>query len=558
MKLKMKIKTINFLMLLTFTFNQAQQHDIVKANKAYENFAFIDAISIYEKVVEKGFGTNTIYKKIAESYYANANYNSASKWYDLYFLENTNDIDANTYLRYFQSLKSMGNETKALEVLELFSKIHKNDSRAKMFLSNKNFKEKINLDSYAYEIKNEKNLNSEFSDYGCSFYNESVVFTSTRNTKKKNKSINKWNNQPYSSLYIQQSNTIIDFNLENNDKYNIASAIFTKDGKTVYYTKNVINKSKNTKSGILKIFSAKYINGNWSNYTELSFNGDYNCAHPVLDQNEKYMYFVSDMPGTLGLSDIFKVEVISENSFSPPINLGKTINTEGRETFPYISENGTIYFSSDGHLGHGGLDIFYGEYDKISKEYSVFNIGIPINSSYDDFSYYEKENKSGYFASNRPDGKGFDDIYSFSLIQNSNLNESIFDLSNVKIQSGYDLAKLFELEDIYFEKNEWDITQNEVFKLQILLEILKQNPEIKINIRAHTDSRASKNYNLNLSQKRADATMNWLIENGINKDRVSANGFGEKYLLNNCSDGIPCTEQEHKINRRSEFIVLLN
>ena len=169
-----------------------------------------------------------------------------------------------------------------------------------------------------------------------------------------------------------------------------------------------------------------------------------------------------------------------------------------------------------------------------------------------------EEKKSGYFASNRPDGKGFDDIYSFSLIQNSNLNETIFDLSNVKIQSGYDLAKLFELEDIYFEKNEWDITQNEVFKLQILLEILKQNPEIKINIRAHTDSRASKNYNLNLSQKRADATMHWLIENGINKNRLSANGFGEKYLMNECADGIPCTEQEHKINRRSEFIVLLN
>jgi outer membrane protein OmpA-like peptidoglycan-associated protein len=552
----MKKTAIFYLILLTFTCTQAQQKNIVKANTAYENYAFIDAISIYEKVVEKGFGTASIYKKLAESYYANANYSLASKWYELYFSNNTSAIEANTYLRYYQSLKSIGNEKKAIEILEIFAQIYKDDSRAKMFLTNKNFNEKIDLNSNSYEVKNEENLNSELSDFGCSFFNDNVVFSSTRNTKENSKSINKWNNQPYSSLYIQQSNSVKDFNLDNTQKHNISSAVFTKDGQTVYYTKNAVNKTKNTKIGNLKIYAAKYKKGTWSEEKELSFNGNYNCAHPTLDQNEKYLYFVSDMPGTFGLSDIFKVEIVSENTFSNPINLGKSINTEGRETFPFMSENGTLYFSSDGHLGHGGLDIFYGEYNSNNGEYAVYNIGTPINSPFDDFAYCEKTNaKSGYFSSNRPNGKGFDDIYSFTLLQNEVLNENIDDLFQIKIQSGTDLAKLFELEDIYFEKSEWEIADEEIFKLQILLEILEQNPNLKIDIRAHTDSRASEQYNLKLSEKRASATKKWLINNGIDSNRLSSKGLGESQLVNHCSDGISCSEDEHKMNRRSEFIV---
>lgn len=401
--------------------------DKAKADQKYANYAYIDAIALYERMVEKGLESADVYQKIGDAYYYNAQYDKSAKWYTkLFELPQTSPSDqpkAEYYYRYAQSLKSVGQYDKANSYLEQFASKQSTDQRAKNYQSHKDYQKAIKANSGRYNIEN-SGVNSPYSDYGACVYNNYVIFTSARDTGTLVKRRHKWTNQSFTNLYVakQDKNGKLTgeqpFNKEVKSKYHESTPIIAPDGKTVYFTRNNIASGKKgetaDKTKLLKIYQATVKDGKLTGEKELPFNSNkYNCAHPAISPDGKTLYFASDMPGGKGQSDLYKVEIKNNGtSFGKPENLGENINTEGRETFPFITEQDELYFSSDGHPGLGGLDIFGTRKEKDGTYQTIHNVGEPVNGNMDDFAFsINSQNKRGYFSSNRTGGKGYDDIY---------------------------------------------------------------------------------------------------------------------------------------------------
>ena len=264
-----------------------------------------------------------------------------------------------------------------------------------------------------YNIKNLE-VNTEYSDFGVSYYGGDAIYASSK--KDNNKSRKNWTNgQPYLELYrgaIDGTGEIIDsdaFSDNLSTKYHESNAIFTKDLKTVYFTRNNYFESHYGKDSIgwnnLKMYKADVADGGeWSNIMPMPFNDDnYSVGHPALSNDERTLYFTSDMPGSMGETDIFKVSVNSDGSYGAPMNMGSQINTFGKEMFPYVSKKGNLYFSSDSRGGLGGLDVYVVPLNNATVE--PLNLGTPINSNLDDFSFIiDNDKNTGYFSSNRSGG----------------------------------------------------------------------------------------------------------------------------------------------------------
>lgn len=623
----------------------SQKGQIKSADKDYENYAYIDAIKTYENVAKKGYKSADMFKKLGNSYYFNAQLQQASKWYEALFEMNPNNIEAEYYFRYAQSLRSINQNDKANKIISDLNKKEGGDNRSRLFQKNKNYIEEVKKNSGRHIIE-DAGINSIYSDYGSTLYQNNIVFTSARDTGGISQRKHKWTNEHFTNLYsaqLDQNNTAskpIKFDRKINSKFNESTAVFTKDGKMIYFTRNnFINGKKGkdaTNSVLLKIYRASKINNEWTNIIELPFNSDeFNTAHPALSPDEKKLYFASDRPGTLGQSDIFTVDIYDDGNFSQPQNLGKTINTEGRETFPFISAENELYFASDGHPGLGGLDVFVTTPSRNEDWSEVSNIGSDINSPQDDFAYYiNSTTRRGFFTSNKDGGKGSDDIYKFlelkkiscehiltgivtdlatsNILPNAqvilfdsnfseieskqadysgkylfnvacgetyyvralypdyntqeikvitrkeqNQTEAPIALENTKckVAIGDDLGKCFNIKMIYFDLDKSNIKPAATIDLQKILEVLQEYPKMKLDIRSHTDSRQTAKYNENLSNRRAKATIEWLISKGIDSNRLTGKGYGESQLVNNCGDGVKCSEEEHQMNRRSEFII---
>lgn len=637
-------KTLLILLAIFFFATLQSQTQKAVADTKYEKFAYVDAIKIYEKLAEKGYKSIDLYQKLANSYYFNAELEKANSWYaKLFSLDKT--LEPEYYYRYSQTLKATGNYPKANEMLALFNQKKANDSRGKLYSNQQNYLDIIKENSGRFSIENLK-INSEYSDYGTTVLNSKLIFASARDTSGIFNRKHEWTDQSFTQLYEAEImpdgslNKPEKFSRSLNSKFNQSTPVFTKDGKTVYFTRNNYIKGKKGKSSkritLLKIYKAEFIADKWTNIVALPFTSDnYSTAHPALSFDEKTLYFASDMPGTLGQSDLFKVAINADGSFGNPINLGNKINTEGRETFPFISEK-EFYFASDGHLGLGGLDIFVSKIHKDGSFGIIKNIGSPVNGPKDDFAFFINDStRSGYFSSNRTGGKGNDDIYKFQETKKldceqlltgtvTDLNTKLpiagakvtlanasfevikiiyadanakfnFDVecsfnyyvkaestsyntiekqikipdfsgetdlpidlekSLQKITVGSDLAKIFDIQNIYFDLDKWDIRRDAANDLAKIIEIMQEYPKMKVDVRSHTDSRQTHEYNDRLSNQRVKSTIVWLIENGIAKERLSGKGYGETQLLNNCVDGINCTEAQHQMNRRSEFIII--
>lgn len=393
-----------------------------KADKKYDKYSYIDAIEIYEKVAEKGYKSVELFQKLGNAYYFNSELDKASKWYGELFALNQ-ETDSEYYFRYAQALKAVGNYEKSNQYMELFAQ-KTNDSRAKLFQENKNYLTNIDAVSGKYTI-DKTDVNSEFYDYGPTFFGKQIVFTSSRSEGNQYSKIHAWTKQNFTDLFVASIDndgrlgSVENFSKTVNTKFNESSPIFTKDGKTMYFTRNNYNDGKKRKSDdkviMEKIYKAELVNGEWTNVKELPFSSDnYKTAHPALSTDEKTLYFASDMPGSFGNSDLYKVSIDSNGNFGLPENLGTTINTEGRETFPFIDADNNLFFASDGHPGLGGLDIFEAKVNNNSFEKPV-NIGKPLNSQLDDFGYVTNKDGLGFFSSNRDGGIGFDDIYTFRI-----------------------------------------------------------------------------------------------------------------------------------------------
>lgn len=643
----MKTKIILFALVLnSLTFNGFAQKNTEKiANKNYEQFAYINAIKTYERIAKKGYKSVEMFKKLGNSYYFNAELKQAEKWYDELF-SMTQDVDAEYYYRYSQTLKATGQYVKADEMLLKFSEKLVSDSRAKLFKTNRNYLYEIKANSGRYKIQ-DAGINTKYSEYGAAYYGNKLIFTSARDTGFLFQRKHKWSNQYFTKLYaaemVSDSTLGTPFKFANKIRipFHEDTPIFTKDGQTMYFTQNNYLKGKKGKSDkkttLFKIYKAKLIDKEWNNVEELPFDNDnYSVAHPALSPDEKTLYFASDMPGTIGQSDIFKCKIDANGNYGIPENLGPKINTEGRESFPFISDENELYFASDGHPGLGGFDIFVSQITKDGSYKKVKNIGEPANSSNDDFGFLiDSKTRRGFLTSNREGGKGSDDIYQFletkslkceqevsgnvsdleSKLVLPNTKVSLFDYKfkllatflsdsnghynfevecdndyyiraekaeyttfekriNIpnetgkteisiqldktikEVKNGDDLAKIFEIKIIYFDLDKSNIRKDAAIELEKILDVMIENPTIKINIKSHTDSRASFEYNDQLSEKRAKSTLEWLVKNGIDIGRLTAKGYGERELVNKCSDNVPCSDEEHQANRRSEFIVV--
>ena len=630
-----------------FSFSSyAQQSKINNADKKYDGYAYVDAIKTYEKVAAKGYKSEDMFKKLGNAYYFNSDFQNAAKWYGELFAMNTK-VEPEYYFRYAQSLKSTGDISKANKFLDEFNAISKNDSRGKLYKEDVNYLDQIKANSGRYQIE-DAGINSRYSDYGSFIYNNKIYFASARDTGNFTKRKHKWTGEYFTNIYdadldpaTGSTSKVNKFKSAINTKFHEASPVFTKDGKTVYFTRNNYIDGKKGKDEnkvtLIKLYKAELGKDNkWTNITELPFNSNnYSTAHPALSPDEKTLYFASDMPGSIGESDIYKVTINPNGGYGPPENLGNSINTEGKETYPYLTSENEIYFASDGHPGLGGLDVFVGDIDNSGKVSNIQNVGADVNSPKDDFAYIiDPETRRGFFSSNKEGGQGSDDIYKFietkrlkcvqelyGVITDAetgavlpgakvtlyddqmNLKNSAaadgaglysfavdcgktyyvraekpeyttrelsvtiektsgktnlpiaLEKATCKVTVGDDLGKCFGIKMIYFDLDKSNIRTEAALDLEKILAVLNDYPNMKLDIRSHTDSRASHQYNEALSDRRAKSTIQWLVKNGIAPNRLTGRGYGETELVNKCADGVPCTEEEHQANRRSEFII---
>lgn len=639
--MKLKIYLLVFCGLLFWSSSFSQVGKLKSATKKYNNLKYDESKETLLNLAYRPNPSSDIVEKLANVYYFNGEMEDASKWYEelLQFKEDNkiDSLNSETYFRYAHALKAIEKYDEADEVMENFVALNSEDLRAKSFSNHTDYLHDINKVSKSFDLKS-LDVNTAFSDFGASLHKGKLIFASSRDENKK---LYGWNGQPFLNLFeLDSLGNVEGLGKDINSKYHEATATISKDGKTLYFTRNNYFKGKFKKSKknahVLQIFKADFVNGAWTNIEPLPFNSrEFNVAHPALSLDEKKLYFASDMPGTFGGSDLFVVDINEDGTYGIPVNLGDKINTEGRENFPFISDKNTLYFSSNGHAGLGGLDVFKIETDAIGVS-EIENIGKPINSPKDDFGYviYESNGK-GYISSNRDGGKGDDDIYGFTMpeckpileglavnkysqevLANADItlydedknvlasfktNDSgmfsynldclkqtysvegkkegyydnstefkiisnITQTSNVTLQLeptpapvGTDLSELLSLKPIFFDFDEAFIREDAQIELAKVIDYMERYPTVKVDIRSHTDSRGTDEYNIELSNQRNERTYDYIIRYGnIVKDRLSGKGYGEFELTNHCSDDVYCTKEEHQANRRSEFIIIAN
>lgn len=620
---------------------------IQHADALFAKMWYAEAAKLYELALtdhDKSYSFDVL-QKAGDAHYFNADMAKANKWYTILYEKYADDMPSTTILNYAQALKGTGKYDRSKRLTELYNRRLEGGRVGKSFEQNELILDGILQMKDNFEIKN-LNINTAYSDFSPMYYTgDEVLFASAKDTSVFLTRRYKWNNQPYLDLYVAKvdstSRELRDakkFSKKINSKYHEASVTFSPNKETLYFTRNnYAKKLKRGKNGInyLKIYRSKKVAGEWTEAEEVSFNSDnYSTGHPALSKDGKQLYFVSDMPGSIGETDIFVVDVFTDGSFSTPKNLGPKINTPQKEMFPFISGE-KFYFSSNGHEGLGGLDVFEVDFTDENGFLEVRNIGMPINSEKDDFSFIiDEEAQQGYFASNRAGGKGDDDIYSFKRIiappKNAiagvvidfpngdtipNALVELMDEDNVKLNAvetdergsfvfehlqpdteyilrtfkeGFyeDIRKTATLtnkttevkvslkkrsemitvengirklktEMIHFNFDAFDIQENAAQELDKLVAVLRETPSMTLKIESHTDSRGSASYNKYLSDKRAKSTRDYIIGHGIDPKRIqSAVGYGEERLLNRCDGSVGCTEEEHYLNRRSEFIIV--
>ncbi|WP_165395263.1 OmpA family protein [Flagellimonas allohymeniacidonis] len=646
----MKVVKIVLFVICAFNLNGLEaQLKYNDADTNFDNLLYKRAAKQYESLTKKGDDSQHVLQRLGDCYFFNTDMENAVKWYGLLFSKYENVLTPEYTFRYVHALKGVGNYRLAKAIMKIYTqKLDASQFTVEQLGDNdEKLDELLNRQPQFY-ISNLA-INTPVADFGPIYYKDKIVFSSSRDSLRFETRLYEWNQQPYLDFFMADTidlgsdlAEVLPFSEILNTRYHEAVASFIPEGNKIYFTRNNYSNQALGRDGEgtnhLNMYTSELRGGEWTEAEEVPFNNEaYSVGQPALSPDGKHLYFVSDMPGSIGGTDIFVVEISDDGSFSQPKNLGPTINTSGREMFPFVTEE-KLYFASDGHLGLGGLDVFESELAQDGFE-EPHNLGKPINSNRDDFGYIVRETTNrGYFSSNRPGGKGDDDIYSFqrleetcsqtvqgSVVRKSNgqpmVNVSVelhsqegtslgktstdpygafsfdvildcetkYDLkigkegfvpnatrfstsdekdyvNKVPMEITKELNKLIvrengvlkiKIDNIYFDVNKADIRPDAAQELNKIVEVMKEYPKMVIKIEAHTDSRGSDRYNETLSDKRAKATGYYIISQGIEANRIeSAIGYGEKQLLNQCSNGIKCSKEEHDVNRRSEFIIV--
>lgn len=765
---------------------EAQRADLKRAGKMMKNLEYKEAIRIYNKVLEKRDNAEAKIN-IAEAYRKIDDAENAEYWYgQVVILPEAQPIHQ---LYYGEALQKNGKCDKAKEYFKKYNEAVPGDVRGKQLLAACDMQEDLmnkNGDIYTIDYLP---FNSNLDDFGPVFYKGALVFASERDKGYAVKREHTWTGLPFLDLFQVDSKDLNNktctplafgkpkkFNASLNTKYHDAAVAFNSDYSEIYFTRNNYLSGKTGKSDEnivnLKIYTAKSQGDGWGEQESLPFNSDeYSVAHPALTGDGNTLYFSSNMPGGFGGMDLYK-SVKENGRWSPPVNLGADINTEGNEIFPVWHASNRLYFSSDGHTGLGGLDIFMVSIQPDGSMGVLENIGYPINTNADDFGLIVSEDGlCGFFSSDRDGGLGRDDIYyfkktasplevlvydelsglpiegavvksncrnitrttnkeglayfdiklnecckltadkelyaqktvetcakdamlgdkvmakipmkkkkqfilegvvfdqstglplegatvyltsycdatkntnlttdkegrySFSVDENCcfkvkgeklnyladsqdslctvNLPEEAHLMGNLYLQptmgnaltskpqkvvkdlkSGKYInsdtgmpftgvsngiaykdgvitgkSNMFEpsqytngdglpvayLLDVYYDFDKFNLRDESMPELNKLLTMMQENDKLIIEICSFTDARGGSRYNKKLSQKRAQSVVDWMVDKGVARDRMVPKGYGESMLTNGCANTVKCSEQQHQMNRRTEFKII--
>ncbi len=627
-----KYNPIFILILVAGLCANAQSNSTKKADKLFAKFEFVEAAKAYEKLISKGEGSEYVYGQLAESYYNVFKTVEAEKWFEKTL--QTSEAPEVIY-KYAQMLKANGKYEESNAQMSKFASMRPADHRAIAFVENPNYLPKI-LDKGKKFNLQDAGINSELSDFGGTLQDGTLYFASARNSEGKTYG---WNEEPFLDVYAAAQNDDGSFQTpmavkELNTKYHEGVVSFSPDGKTLYFSRESFHDKiferdslSRNKFSVLNLYKSTSELGVWSEGEALSLNSEnYSVKNPAVSPDGKTLFFSSDRAGGMGQFDIYSAPINEDGTVGEPTNLGQKVNTEGQEMFPFVSSDNTLYFSSDGHLGLGGMDVFFAKLVD-GKVGPVRNIGIPVNGNADDFAFsINNDSGEGFVSSNREGGAGSDDVYAVKVLQpicdvlvtitvkdsetglvlagasvnvtdsegnivgtkttsdkgevnyiiecNTELyltasmdeyesgSTSIAETSEEEVSSEILLDPIDEiilankviLNPIYFDFDKSNITAQAAFELDKLVALMNKYQSIVVRAESHTDSRGRDSYNQSLSERRALTTAQYVISKGIDASRITGVGMGETMPVNDC--GSRCNEEEHQMNRRSEFIIL--
>ena len=637
-----------------------------RANRLFELYKYSKAIPLYQKSLlvgseqEKREATF----RLADCYRLVNNVREACSWYtrgiEMY------DPEPISFFYLGQALRSLGEYQEAEKNFLRYAELEPGDPRGEIMAGLCRDIRELEPLAPSVEIANASSLNSKFSDFAPVFFKDGILITSDRSTGLPDDYVYEWTNYGYLDLYFSKPTYYNDFwtSMEKprrtsdvfNQTWHDGPVSFSSDFKTIFLTRTTKSKIKrdqnNFRTSLLNIFIGEMTDGKKVVYRPFPYNNEaFSVGHPTVSADGSKVIFSSDMPGGFGGTDLYISEKNGEN-WSTPRNLGPVVNSFGNEVFPFWQNDSTLYFSSDGHLGYGGLDLFVSHL-KENQWSSPENMRAPLNSPSDDFGLvFRKGSTDGFFSSNRPGGMGADDIYAvrnytplpvgkkkgdekepthqdeggkwlasggkacgyvkdkktlqplfsasvfvldprtrqvlvlktdtegfFQLPVDSSvlyvvkaMKKGYFDncfnfrfpeinpgkcnsLPRELLLDSYEVNKRFVVENIYYDLDKWNIRADARPALDRLVWTMKNYP-LAIELSSHTDSRASAEYNDELSQKRAEAAVRYITLRGVNAVRIEARGYGESQPVNRCTDGVPCSEAEHQANRRTEFKIL--
>lgn len=735
------MKTIVLAIICSISLSvSGQSGKLKKADNYFNRLSYAYAAELYEELIGSEVDSPELKSKLALSYLKMDNYTKSIDYYSQ--MIGSSEATPEDYYNYAYVLKQAGNYSESDKWMNQFSNAVTADSRSQLFLANTEYKSRIEKNQPFFSLEN-LSLNTSSADFG-GYYNpeqNQVYFISARRKRAFVKNEWSWDANRFLDMYrtpVNPDNTLgkVKRVAKVNTKFHEGPLAFAPDGKTVYFTRNNISYGGKRRDGQkiqnLKLYIADVNEkGKWVNEREFPYNSkDYSVGHPSVTKDGKTMYLVSDKPGGFGGADIYKVAILENGTFGEMINLGNKINTEGQEMFPFIDVENRLFFSTNGHPGLGGLDVFVALFEGENTG-KIHNLGLPVNSQHDDFAFnMSGDFKTGFLSSNREGGKGGDDIYAVQLIRpfvfgvtikgtakdkkgelvpfakidlkddKGNIIETVtadengtytfeaeyeknyrlggsktdyFDgkntantftdeqvviadvvlekdpglslyalitdkktglpLEGVQVylvdnmtdkskkittpvtgdfrealfgkklndrgsynlilqKEGYfsktvtyntlfdqpgqydvhaildlgldpevkDLAEMVQINPINFDLNKYNIRPDAATELDKIVEVMNKYPNMVVELGSHTDCRASKAYNMKLSDNRAKASAEYIKKKITNPERIYGKGYGESRLLNDCEcEGnvkSDCSEEEHAKNRRTEFKVI--
>jgi outer membrane protein OmpA-like peptidoglycan-associated protein/tetratricopeptide (TPR) repeat protein len=547
-----------------------------KADRLFDKWAYYDAAKCYKKEADKNSSQEANYK-LGLCYQKMLKYAEAKEAFDKVAAAGKYD-DPMFYYNYGLVLKNNENYGEAINAFNTYEQMNPGDMRAEFY---KNSCEVVIGETgtdLEIPVKNLASVNDEYASFAPVNYKDGILFTSSEKNAKHKKTYS-WNGQPYYDLYYApRASNISDFHEEShfdklfNHKYSDGPGSFSKNYDTLYFTRL----SKELKGADKKelgvetnqvFYAALDKNGDWKHVKPFAYNSkEYSVACPFITKDGSRIYFSSDMPGGYGGADIYYCYKEGKE-WSKPVNLGASINTFGNEKFPTIDDNGTLYFSSDGYKGYGSSDIIVARESGGSFETGQV-LKAPLNSAGDDYSItFVESGRSGYISSTRRESDGDADIFYFS-IEDVPCVEDVADYvigfrcnEPVTAQVIDTLEPVIEAEEVFvidlrihFDFDKSDIRPDAKQTLDSVLNYMNDHPNLEAEINAHCDSRGTDAYNMALGNRRAASTKRYLESRGIAPHRLKPYSFGERQLLNNCYDGVECSEAQHQVNRRVQFV----